>query len=39
MNFNNVDKPYKNNIEPKKPDTKEYVLYESINRKSQNRQN
>ena len=39
MNSNNLDTPYKNSIEPKKPDTKEYVLYESISGKSPNRQN
>lgn len=39
MSSNYMNKSYKNNIEPKKPGTKEYVLYESIYRKLQNRQN
>lgn len=34
-----MDKSYKNNIEPKKPAPKEYVLHESTYRKLQYRQN
>lgn len=34
-----MDKLYKNNIEPKKPAPKEYVLHESTYRKLQYRQN